>query len=128
MAIRTSFTAGEVLAAADLTDTFGAKSSVVLVTNARVANYTLVLGDNGKLVEMAVGSANTLTIPTNASVAFPVGAAILIAQTGAGQTTVGGAGVTINSSNGLKLFGQWSSALLVKRATDTWLLSGDTTT
>jgi hypothetical protein len=67
----------------------------------------------------------TLTVPTDASVAFPVGAQINLLQTGASQVTVGGAGVTINATPGLKLRAQWSSATLIKRATDTWVLIGD---
>jgi len=97
-----------------------------LLTNAQGGAYTLVLLDRGKNIEMSGGG--TLTIPLNSSVVFPIGTSILITQTGASQVTVAGAvGVTVNSSNGLKLYGQWSSALLIKRATDTWLLSGDTT-
>ena len=94
-----------------------------LATNAQGAGYTLVLGDKGKLVEMSGGG--TLTVPTNASVAFPVGSQINILQTGASQVTVGGAGVTINATPGLKLRAQWSSATLIKRGTDTWTLVGD---
>src|SRR5664279_3164644 len=44
-----------------------------VVSNARTANYTLVLADAGKLVTMNVSSANNLTVPLNSSVAFPVG-------------------------------------------------------
>jgi hypothetical protein len=96
-----------------------------VIINAQGGAYTLALTDRNKQVEMSGGS--TLTVPLNSSVAFPVGSSILIVQTGASQVTVAGAGgVTVNSSNGLKLFGQWSAALLVKRATNTWLLAGDT--
>lgn len=95
-------------------------------TSAQTASYTLVLADKNKVVEMGVASANTLTVPTNATVAFPVGSQINILQTGAGQTTVAAAGgVTINATPGLKLRAQWSYATLIKRATDTWVLVGD---
>jgi hypothetical protein len=89
--------------------------------------YTLALTDDGKVVEMNNASANTLTVPPNSSVAFPVGSQILVLQTGAGQTTVAaGAGVTVNSKDGnLKLSAQWSAATLIKRATDTWVAIGD---
>jgi hypothetical protein len=83
----------------------------------------LVLTDASKLIEMSGGG--TLTVPTNASVAFATGTQISILQTGASQVTVGGAGVTINGTPGLKLRAQWSSATLIKRATDTWVLVGD---
>jgi hypothetical protein len=86
-------------------------------------SYSLVLSDAGKIVEMSGGG--TLTVPTNATVAFPIGTQINILQTGASQVTVGGAGVTINATPGLKLRAQWSSATLIKRGTDTWVLVGD---
>ena len=95
-------------------------------TNAQVASYTLVLADKNKIVEIANASANTLTVPLNSSVAFPVGSQITFIQTGAGQTTITPAGgVTINGTPGLKLRAQWSSATLIKRATDTWVALGD---
>ena len=97
-----------------------------LSTNARAASYTLVLSDASKIVEMSVASANTLTIPLNSSHAFAVGTQIIILQTGAGQTTIAGTGgVTVNGTPGLKLRAQWSSATLIKRATDTWVAIGD---
>ena len=97
-----------------------------LVTSAQTASYTLVLADTYELVEISNASANNLTVPLNSSVAFPVGTQINILQTGAGQTTVvATGGVTINATPGLKLRAQWSSATLIKRATDTWVLVGD---
>ena len=95
-------------------------------TNAQTASYTLVLADKNKLVEMSVASGNTLTVPPNSSVAFPVGAQIRVLQTNTGQCTItAGAGVTINGTPGLKLRTQWASATLIKRATDTWVAVGD---
>lgn len=95
-------------------------------TNARTDSYTLVLADAGKVVEMGKATAQTLTVPTNASVAFPVGTKVDVVQTGAGEVTVAGAsGVTINSAgNKLKVNAQWQAATLIKRATNTWLLIG----
>lgn len=95
------------------------------VQNARTDSYTLVLSDAGKLIEMGKATAQTLTIPTNASVAFPIGTKIDVVQTGAGETTIAGAGVTINSEGSkLKLNAQWAAATLIKRATDTWVVIG----
>ena len=100
-----------------------------MATSAQSASYTVVLGDKAKVVEMAVGSANNLTVPANASVAFPVGTQIHIVQTGSGQTTVVAAeGVTINTATTLKLRAQWSAATIVKRAENTWVLVGDLAT
>jgi hypothetical protein len=64
--------------------------------------YTLVIGDDSKLVSMSNASSNTLTVPPNSSVAFAVGTRILIEQGGAGTTTIAaGAGVTIQSRGSL---------------------------
>jgi hypothetical protein len=94
--------------------------------NAQVGSYTLVITDQRKMVEMSGGG--TLTVPTNTSVPFPVTTQITILQTGSSQVTVAGAGgVTVNARIGLKLAGQWSAASLIKRATNTWVLLGDTT-
>ena len=101
-------------------------ASKYVAVNARTASYTLVLSDDGKLVEMGVGSANTLTIPTNTSVPFPIGTTVVVLQTGAGQTTLTPAGgVTLNGTPGLKLRTQWASATLIKRGTDAWVAMGD---
>lgn len=101
-----------------------------LPTNAQTGTtYTLALTDVAYIVEMNNASANTVTVPPNSSVAFPVGSQLVILQTGSGQTTIAaGSGVTINSSGSkLKLTGQWSAATLIKRATNTWVLVGDIT-
>jgi hypothetical protein len=96
--------------------------------NAQSASYTLQLSDSAKLVELNNASANNLTIPLNSTAAFPIGTQINILQTGAGQTTiVATGGVTINATPGLKLRTQWSSATLIKRASDIWVAIGDLT-
>jgi len=89
-------------------------------------SYTTVLADASKLITLNNGSAITLTIPANSSVAYPVGTKIDLAQIGAGQVTVAGAGgVTVNSTPTLKFRDQYSAATCIKTATDTWLLVGD---
>ena len=92
-------------------------------------SYTLSsLGERDSLIEINKATATTLTIPTNATVAWPIGTSIDILQTGAGQVTIAGAsGVTVNATPGLKLRTQWSSASLLKRATDSWVVVGDLT-
>jgi hypothetical protein len=99
----------------------------VVGINTQTASYTLALTDVNKIVEMNVGSANNLTVDTNANVAFPLNTRIDITQIGAGQTTVVAAGgVTIRSSGAkLKLTGQYSGGTLYKRGTDDWVLLGD---
>jgi hypothetical protein len=103
------------------------KTNKLIVTNRQTASYTLVLSDADKLVEMNVATANNLTIPLNSSVAFPIGTQILIAQYGAGQTTiVATGGVTVRSNGGkLKLNVRYSGATLIKIDSDEWYLFGD---
>jgi hypothetical protein len=103
------------------------KTAKLITTNRQTASYTLVLGDADKLVEMNVATANNLTVPPNSSVAFATGTQILLAQYGAGQTTiVAGSGVTIRSNGAkLKLNVQYSGATLIKIDTDEWYLFGD---
>jgi hypothetical protein len=99
-----------------------------IATSVKTSSATLALVDDGTIVETSNSSANTITVPTNSSVEFPIGTQITLLQTGAGQTTITPAsGVTINSTPGLKLRAQWSSATLIKRATDTWVAIGDLT-
>jgi hypothetical protein len=104
-----------------------AKTNKLIVTNRQTASYTLVLGDADKLVEVNNASANNLTIPLNSSVAFATGTQILLAQYGAGQTTiVATSGVTIRSNGAkLKLNAQYSGATLIKIDTNEWYLFGD---
>jgi hypothetical protein len=97
-----------------------------LLLNTQTASYTLALSDAGKFVRMNVAGVNTLTVPPNSAVPFPVGTLIRVGQPGAGQTTItAGAGVTINSANAaIKTAFQYSVAELIKTATDTWTLFG----
>lgn len=111
----------------DLTNGLALKTDKLIVANRQTASYSLVLTDADKIVEMNVGSANDLTVPLNSSIAFSIGTQIILAQYGAGQTTVvATGGVTIRSTGGkLKLSGQYSGATLIKIDTDEWYLFGD---
>lgn len=105
-----------------------------IATVEKTGSYTPTSGDvsdDGKLLEFNSASANTFNIPTNTNNPYPIGTQISILQTGAGATTIQGAsGVTINCTpqsvaNGGKLRTQWSSATLIKRDTNKWVLIGD---
>lgn len=90
------------------------------------ADRTLVLGDASAYVRMTRATANTVTVPPNASVAFPLLTRIDGIQAGAGQTTITpGSGVTINGTPGLKTRAQFSGWSLIKVGTDEWDLLGD---
>ena len=103
-------------------------TATLVAFNAQASNYTLALSDATNMVELTSSSANTVTIPTNASVAFPIGTAIDIFQRGTGQVTIAGsAGVTVLYTPGLKLRAQYSAATAIKRDTNTWIVTGDLT-
>jgi hypothetical protein len=96
------------------------------------SSYTAVLTDNGKVVTMNNGSGNTFRLPTNASVAFPIGTQINVLQIGAGQTTINAvtSGTTTIQSTGAtaaepKLRVRYSAATCVKAGTDLWYVFGD---
>ena len=77
---------------------------------------------------MSNASANTLSIPTDATTNFPVGTQIVVVQSGAGQTTIVAADsgtTTVNATPGLDLRDQWSMATLIKRAANNWVVTGD---
>ena len=97
----------------------------------QTADYTAVLTDQYQvLVPMNKATAIAFKIPTNASVAFPVGTAITILNKGAGTctisattsgtTTVLSAGATAASPT----LAQYKSAVCIKTATDTWYVLG----
>jgi hypothetical protein len=99
--------------------------SSMVANNQTGTTYTLVLGDAGYVIECNNASAITLTVPTNASVAFPIGTRIDVYQMGAGQVTISSS-ATLRAPNGAKTAGQYSVLSLWKRATDEWVISGDT--
>jgi hypothetical protein len=95
----------------------------------KTASYTLDnLGLRDDIIEVSNTSATTITIPLDSSVDYPVGTSIDIIQINTGQVTIAGAGgVTVNATPGLKLRTRWSSATLLKRAANTWIVYGDLT-
>jgi len=105
----------------------GGGGSTLITPNTQTANYTLVLTDLDKIIQMDVATANNLTIPLNSSVAFSIGSIVYISQYGVGRTTiVSTGGVTIKSFNSwTKSNGQNSLMTLLKTGTDEWLLSGE---
>ena len=124
-----AFVDGDVLSASDVNATNEGVNDLAIATfNAQTGtSYTLVLTDLAKLVTLTNAAAITLTVPPNASVAFPIGTQVLLYQGGAGQVTVAaGAGVTIRSQGSkLKLFDQYAVAGLLKVATDEWVIFGN---
>ena len=109
-------------------------ASAALAFNAQTGTtYTFVLADaDNKLVTASNAAAQTYSIPTNATTAFPIGTQINLIQIGAGQVTVQAAtsGTTTVVSTGAtaaspKCRAQYSAVTLIKRATDSWYAVGD---
>jgi len=95
------------------------------------ADYTAVLDDQYQvLVPMNKATAVAFKIPTNASVAFPVGTAITILNKGAGSVTISAVTsgtTTILSAGGTAAaptLAQYKTAVCIKTATDTWYVAG----
>lgn len=91
--------------------------------------YTPVLADQYQvLITRSNASASTLTIPTNASVAFPVGTVITVLNKGAGAVTISGAGgVTVLSAGATAaspVLNQYKSAALMQVSANTWYVVG----
>jgi hypothetical protein len=109
-------------------------ASAALAFNAQTGTtYTFVLADaDNKLVTASNASAQTYSIPTNATAAFPIGTQLNLIQIGAGQVTVSATtpGTTTVVSTGAtsaspKCRAQYSAITLVKRDTDSWYAIGD---
>jgi hypothetical protein len=95
------------------------------------ADYTAVLDDQYQvLVPMNKATAVAFKIPTNASVAFPVGTAITILNKGAGLCTISAttSGTTTVLSAGAvaasPTLAQYKTAVCIKTATDVWYVVG----
>ena len=97
----------------------------------KTASYTLsALTERDSLIEVSSATGVTISIPTDATLDYPIGTSIDILQTGAGQVTIAAVTpgtTTVNSTPGLKLRTTWSSATLFKRAANTWVVFGDLT-
>ena len=117
--------------AATVTTSLGLKVDSLTPISQKTASYTLSsLTERDDLIEMGSASAITLSIPTDATLDFPIGTSIDILQTGAGQVTIAAVTpgtTTVNATPGLKLRTTWSSATLLKRAANTWVVFGDLT-
>lgn len=97
------------------------QSQSTLTINSKSSSYTILPIDAGRLIEMSSGG--TLTIIDSSS--FPIGYSVDILQTGSSQVTIAGDGFIPNATPGLKLRTQWSSATLIKRGLNSWVVLGD---
>jgi hypothetical protein len=114
-----------------LTSTMFNGLTTFTVGTAQTADYTPVLNDQYQaLIQMNKATAINLTIPTNASVAYPVGTVLTVLNIGAGALTIKAvtSGTTTILSAGAvaaqPTVAQYKSAVCIKTATDTWYIVG----
>ena len=120
------YATGDVLTANDM------NGLVTFAINAQTGtSYTAVLTDQyAKLITMDNAAANDFKIPTDASVAFPVGTVLNVYQKGAGVTTISAvtSGTTTVTSAGATaaspVLAQYKVAACIKIAADSWIVVG----
>ena len=108
----------------------GSVTTYVTFTNTGSSNYTLVLSDTSRMVEMTSSAACTVTVPSSSVANFPIGSQITVVGNGTGQVTFnsGSVNVLLRSAGArYRLTQQYSVATLTKRGTDEWYLFGDLT-
>lgn len=122
MAVRPTFTAGDVFTAANASTL----ATAIVAINAQTGTtYTAASTDVGKLITLSNASAIALTIPPSV---FAVGDQINIMQGtgGSGVVTISGASVTLNSNGAkLKTNGQYAVATILCTAANTFLVFGN---
>jgi hypothetical protein len=98
---------------------------------ANTDDYTATISDGYQVLElMNKGTAVAFKIPTNASVAFPIGTAITVLNIGAGTCTISAvtSGTTTILSAGVTpaqpTLTQYKSAVCIKTGTDAWYVVG----
>jgi hypothetical protein len=131
--LTSSGTAGNVLTS-DGTGWTSAAPIAAYPQNIQSSNYTLVLGDAGKQIYSANTGAQTITIPTNSSVAFPIGTIITLFNMGTSTITLSVSGVSVYQIGSTTAVASPKIASgvpvqLVKTDTNAWnILTGTLTT
>lgn len=117
------FTNGDVLQASDM------NALNRLPPNDVTTSTTLALTDEATWIAESGAGNRTLTIPPNSSVAFPLGAQVLVSRSTADTVTIAqGSGVTLSSTlgSGNRVIANVNGFVtLLKYATDTWYIFGD---
>jgi hypothetical protein len=113
------------LSQASASSTYATK--VIPIITAKTSSYQIANGDDNTLIQL--NGNFTVTVPSDGTggFTFPIGTQINFLSIGTGVITFAGSGATINGTPGLKLRAQWSSAMLIKRASNLWVLVGDLT-
>lgn len=94
--------------------------------NSQTGAYTLALTDQGKQISITTGG---VVIPANSSVAFPIGAAIVLFNNSGSSQTISITSDTLRlagtSSTGSRTLAAYGLATCVKVASTTWVVSGN---
>lgn len=105
--------------------TNGTDGVAVYPQNIQSGNYTLALSDAGKHIYSSNTAAQTITIPTNASVAFPIGSVVTIVNMGTTKIRLSVSDVSIIPADSITALASaqipsGTSVQLMKTATNTW--------
>jgi hypothetical protein len=99
-----------------------------LPQNSQTASYTLALADQGKHISITTGG---VVIPANASVAFPIGATIVVFNNSGSNQTISITTDTLRlagaASTGSRTLAQYGLATLVKVTSTVWVATGNVT-
>ncbi len=117
-------TDGGIVTPDGVSDEFGYKGAP---QNTQNGNYTLVLTDAGKMIYKASGGAGeTITIPANSSVAFPVGTIVVIVNDGGGDLSIAITTDTLevyDGATGTQTLGDNNKAVIEKVTSTLWKYS-----
>lgn len=132
MAVKTSWAAGDVLTAADLTDTFAAKLATVSPPFVLTANTSLAQATHGAKT-VIVNGAYTMTVPANATSAWAVGSFVNLKALASDVTVTFASGVGVHGptgyvSNTSIILKANTSVTLVKYDTNDWVWLGGSAT
>ena len=124
--LRFSISSTGAITSSDLADAVGYKG---LPQNQQTSTYTLALSDMGKHIYATAANFN-ITIPANATTAFPIGTAITIIVEDQFHTLVPASGVTLvlagtgGATTGTRTLALGAVATIIKVGTNRWFVSG----
>jgi hypothetical protein len=101
---------------------------VEYATSSAATSYTISSANSGRMTEFTSGADVTITIPNDASdTTWPIGSSLELRQMGAGRLifSVTSPATIVSTDGYLKTRTQYSSAFLEKRASNSWILTGD---
>jgi hypothetical protein len=130
LSVAGNITSGNISTAGNISgNTNGFAIGYLNIPQVAASNATLGLTDAGKHYYSTSSGNFTLTIPTNATVAFATGTAISIVVQSAGNVLVNAiSGVTLymagNSTAANRVVSNYGMATLMKVASDTWMING----